>query len=125
MRYMMLIYSKELPEGLGPEESLQLRAAHRKAIEEAASKGVLRGAEPLAPTSTATTVRVRDGEYRPLDNAKVTLTSVLIDANGNATVDWSVTLNGSQRSGTVTSSTAALAAGQARPARARCSTDRQ
>ena len=61
MRYMMLIYSKESPEGLGLEESQQLRGAHRKAMQEAASKGVLRGAEPLAPTSTATTVRVRDG----------------------------------------------------------------
>ena len=40
----------------------------------------------------------------PVANAKVTLTSVLIDANGNATVDWSATLNGTQRSGTVTSS---------------------
>lgn len=61
MRYMMLIYSKEAPEGLGPDESRQLRDAHREAMKEAASKGVLRSAEPLAPTSTATTVRVRDG----------------------------------------------------------------
>jgi Flp pilus assembly protein TadG len=38
----------------------------------------------------------------PVSSAKVTLSSVLIDANGNATVDWSTTLNGSQRSGTVT-----------------------
>jgi Flp pilus assembly protein TadG len=38
----------------------------------------------------------------PVSMAKVTLSSVLIDANGNATVDWSATLNGSQRSGTVT-----------------------
>ena len=62
MRYMMLIYSKESPDGLGPEETLQLRAAHRKAMQEAAGKGVLRGAEPLGPTSTATTVRMRNGE---------------------------------------------------------------
>jgi Flp pilus assembly protein TadG len=40
----------------------------------------------------------------PVANAKVTLSSVLIDANGSATVDWSATLNGTQRSGTVTSS---------------------
>jgi Flp pilus assembly protein TadG len=36
-------------------------------------------------------------------SAKVTLSSVQIDANGNATVDWSATLNGTQRTGTVTS----------------------
>ena len=67
MRYMMLIYSKEAPEGLGPDESQQLRAAHRKAMQEAASKGVLRGAEPLAPTSTATTVRVRNSDILVTD----------------------------------------------------------
>jgi Flp pilus assembly protein TadG len=38
----------------------------------------------------------------PVANVKVTLTSVVIDANGNGTVDWSTTLNGTQRSGTVT-----------------------
>jgi Flp pilus assembly protein TadG len=40
----------------------------------------------------------------PVANAQVTLSSVLIDANGKATVDWSATLNGTQRSGTVTGS---------------------
>jgi Flp pilus assembly protein TadG len=39
----------------------------------------------------------------PVANAQVTLSSVLIDANGNATVDWSVSLHGTQRTGTVTS----------------------
>jgi Flp pilus assembly protein TadG len=38
----------------------------------------------------------------PVANAKVTLSSVLIDANANATIAWSATLNGTQRSGTVT-----------------------
>ena len=37
-------------------------------------------------------------------NAKVTLSSVQIDANGNANVDWSAAVNGSQRSGSVTNS---------------------
>jgi Flp pilus assembly protein TadG len=40
----------------------------------------------------------------PIANAQVTLSSVLIDANCKATVDWSATLNGTQRSGTVTGS---------------------
>lgn len=35
-------------------------------------------------------------------NAKITVTSVTIDANGTATVAWSETLNGTKRSGTVT-----------------------
>ncbi|HLH41964.1 MAG TPA: YciI family protein [Bryobacteraceae bacterium] len=67
MRYMMLIYSAESREALAPEESLKLRAAHRKAMREAASKGVLRAAEPLAPSSTATTVRVLDGNVLVTD----------------------------------------------------------
>ena len=33
----------------------------------------------------------------PLGNLKVTVSSVKIDANGNATVDWSDTLNGTAR----------------------------
>lgn len=37
-----------------------------------------------------------------VDNAQVTLSSVQIDANGNAKVDWSATLHGTPRSGTVT-----------------------
>jgi hypothetical protein len=59
MRYMMLIYSRESPEGLTPEDAQELRAAHRKTMTEAANRGVLRGAEPLAPTATATTVRMQ------------------------------------------------------------------
>lgn len=35
-------------------------------------------------------------------NAQVTLSSVQIDANGNAKVDWSASLHGTQRTGTVT-----------------------
>ena len=62
MRYMMLIYSREAPDGPSPDEVDQIRAAHRKVMEEALGKGVLRGAEPLAPTTTATTVRVQDGK---------------------------------------------------------------
>ncbi len=39
----------------------------------------------------------------PMTNGQVVLSSVVIDANGNAYVDWSATQNGSQRSGNVTS----------------------
>ena len=40
----------------------------------------------------------------PSSNFRVTVTSVCIDGNGNATVAWSRTLNGTARSGTVTTS---------------------
>ncbi len=62
MRYMMLIYTKETESGPTPEEAAQIKAAHYTVIQEATRKGVFQGAEPLAPTTTATTVRVQDGK---------------------------------------------------------------
>ena len=62
MRYMMLVYSAQPPEGLKPEEAERIRSAHYRVMDEATRKGVLIGAEPLAPTSTATTVRMHNGK---------------------------------------------------------------
>lgn len=62
MRYMMLIYSQETPDGLLPHEAEELRAAHWAVMDEASRKGVFRGAEPLKPTSTATTLRIKEGK---------------------------------------------------------------
>jgi len=67
MRYMMLIYSQETESELTREEAGKLMTAHEAAIEEAARKGVLRGAEPLSPTRTATTVRMHDGQALTTD----------------------------------------------------------
>lgn len=61
MRYMMLIYSKELPEGLSPEQRQELYSGHMRAMTEAKRKGVFEAAEPLSPTATATTVRIENG----------------------------------------------------------------
>ena len=58
---MLLIYTNEHA-SLTAEESQQVMAGHRAAMDEASRRGFLRGAEPLFPTSTATTVRVRDGK---------------------------------------------------------------
>src|SRR5947209_18667833 len=62
MRYMMLIYSKEQPGGPGRDMSERNYNGHRALMQEAARKGVFIAAEPLAPTSTATTVRVESGK---------------------------------------------------------------
>jgi len=62
MRYMMLIYGKEVEGGVAPEDREAVMSGHEAVINEATRKGVLRGAEPLAPTSTATTVRMQDGK---------------------------------------------------------------
>jgi hypothetical protein len=63
MRYMFLIYSVESPEGLSTNDiaARGIMEGHRALIAESAAKGVLRGLDPLKPTSTATTVRMRGG----------------------------------------------------------------
>ena len=61
MRYMMLIYSKEADGEMPPEEGARIRAGHSAVLQDAARMGILQGAEPLAPTTTATTVRMQDG----------------------------------------------------------------
>lgn len=63
MRYMLLVYSKETEmEGLAPDEEEGLRKGHREVMTETAKQGIFRGAEPLKPTATATTVRVSGGK---------------------------------------------------------------
>lgn len=67
MRYMMLIYSQESPQERSPEEAQQIMERHWALIDEATRRGVLRGCEPLAPTSTATTVRIQNGKAMMTD----------------------------------------------------------
>jgi len=61
MRYMLLIYTQEAAPRT-PEEFQAGMAGHRALMEETRNRGILLGADPLKPTSTATTVRVRDGK---------------------------------------------------------------
>jgi hypothetical protein len=67
MQYMMLIYSGEAPGGLPPEEVERIKATHWRLIDEATRKGVLVGVGPLAPTSSATTVRMQNGKAMVTD----------------------------------------------------------
>jgi hypothetical protein len=91
---MMLIYSKEREGGLEPEDDKRVRMAHRAVVEEAARNGVLRGAEPLSPTSTATTVRMQEGKPMivdgPFAETKEQLAGYyIIDcANLDEAIDW-------------------------------------
>jgi hypothetical protein len=57
MRYMMLMYSRETPEGPSPDEVEYLIRTHGALMAEARQKGVLVAVEGLKPTATATTVR--------------------------------------------------------------------
>ena len=52
---------------MSPEDDRKIREGHRAVMEEASRRGVLRSAEPLAPTTTATTVRVEDGKIAITD----------------------------------------------------------
>jgi hypothetical protein len=68
MRYLALIYSEEAdPSTVSPEAWGAVMAAYNRFGEEASRAGVLLGGEALQPTSTATTVRVRDGQRLTTD----------------------------------------------------------
>lgn len=63
MRYMLLIYHNEqLKEAMPAEEMAKAESSAISYIDEATRQGVFEAADPLAPTSTATTVRVQDGK---------------------------------------------------------------
>lgn len=66
MRYMMLIYSQE-SESATQDELKEVAAAHWAVMDETNRRGIFRAADPLEPTSTATTVRVQDGKVLVTD----------------------------------------------------------
>lgn len=68
MRYMLLIYTKEdAVAAASQEEMARISNGHRRVMDEARTKGVLQGAEPLAPTRTATTVRLNNDKTMIVD----------------------------------------------------------
>ena len=68
MRYMLLIYSTEKAEAqMSPEERQKIMDGHFAVIEGTTKAGIFRGAEPLHPTSTATTVRIQNGQPVTID----------------------------------------------------------
>jgi hypothetical protein len=63
MRYMLLIYTHEdVIARESAEEMARIGAGHAAVMAEIANLGKLKGAEPLQPTSTATTVRMQNGK---------------------------------------------------------------
>lgn len=63
MRYLLLIYGDETGWVDATEEEMaETMAAHQAFSDAVGAEGILRGGEALAPTTSATTVRVRDGE---------------------------------------------------------------
>lgn len=63
MEYLLLIYHPEKEYEKMPEaEKGPMHAEYRQLMAQLSSKGKLRGGNQLAPCSSATTVRVRDGK---------------------------------------------------------------
>jgi len=62
MRYMLLVYTREDAGERTPAEQQEIMNAHFAVIQDASANGVFEGAEPLAGTSTATTVRIQNGK---------------------------------------------------------------
>ena len=63
MRYMMLVYTQEKEmEKASPEEMAEVFAGHVAVQQETQRRGIFRAADPLKYTSTATTVRMKEGK---------------------------------------------------------------
>ena len=68
MQYLLMIYDDEkLLAGLSPEESAKLYQEYFEYTTWLQQKGWFLGGNALQPTSTATTVRVRDGKRLTTD----------------------------------------------------------
>lgn len=68
MKYMLLIYTKENELAKASRADMEtIRNGHWVVMEEAQRKGIFHGAEPLAPTTTATTVRRENGKTLTTD----------------------------------------------------------
>jgi hypothetical protein len=66
MRYMMLIYAQEIDDATS-EDLAVVATAHRAVMEETTRRGIFRAADPLHSSSTATTVRLHNGELMVTD----------------------------------------------------------
>jgi len=68
MRYMLLIYSNERDETrMDPAEKMRIMQGHQAVMEGTQKAGIFRAADPLHPTSTATTIRQENGKPVTID----------------------------------------------------------
>jgi len=95
MEYIVLIYGDEKAWNRMPKSQIeQVYAAYRKYTAELQKAGVMKGGSELKPTTTATTVRVRNGKRQvtdgPFSETKEQLGGYyLIDVpNLEAALDW-------------------------------------
>ena len=62
MQYALLIYTEEPAEAPPQDEAMAQMEAYNAFGQHITDRGAMKGGEALAPTATATTVRVRDGK---------------------------------------------------------------
>ena len=67
MRYLLLIYTAETDEQPAPEVEAASHAAYGAFTADIRARGLFEAGEALTPTTTATTVRVVDGEIVTTD----------------------------------------------------------
>lgn len=68
MRYMLLIYTDEQAREAVPiEEFARVMTEHIVLMDKTNQRGIFRGADPLEPTCTATTVRRQNGKMTVTD----------------------------------------------------------
>jgi hypothetical protein len=67
MRYLALIYTQELTEAPSESDGRKMMEEYGAYTEMVKNSGAFLGGEALEPTSSATTVRVRDGKVSTTD----------------------------------------------------------
>jgi hypothetical protein len=67
MRYLLLLYTEESDVTPPPDEQQAVMDAYARVTREVRERGLFQAGEALTSTSTATTVRVRDGQTLTTD----------------------------------------------------------
>ena len=67
MRYLLMIYTEEPTAEVPEAESAAMMSAYNAFTRDIRDRGLLKGGEALQPSSSATTVRVRDGRTLTTD----------------------------------------------------------
>ena len=68
MRYMFLVYSREMDFAEASSQDLErIKAGHWAVMDETRRRSIFVAADPLQPTATATTIRKADGKPLILD----------------------------------------------------------
>jgi hypothetical protein len=102
MQYLLLIHADEKAMQTTPEQTGATLAAYGAYMKAMADAGVSKGGQRLHPTSTATTVRVKDGKTQVLNGPYAEIKEqlggyILIDAPDlDSAISWAARCPGAQ-----------------------------